>query len=278
MAGQLSARFIRGCGDVSAFGMTPVAITPATHNISGEGKPMRTTTKRTLVAAAALTAAGLFGSLPYHGSTQAQGVPNVHHDVTLVDATSDAIIGAESSLDTTLYNSVLGPTGAEEQLLTSVQTAYGDQLAAYLLDTNTANPDFSGVFNGAESRFFEGAFLETLTGEDSINQLFGIDIADSQQAILDVFTSTGGPPIPPDAGVTLAGLEGAVGSSAFDTDLTSIANADFAQGVVDLQGYLVDLGNGASGLGDLSGLLGDLGLGSLGTDLTSLLDGLLGFL
>ena len=45
------------------------------------------------------------------------------------------------------------------------------------------------------------------------------------------------------------------------TDLTSIANADYAAGVADLQGYLADLVSGASALGgglDLSGLLGDL--------------------
>ena len=92
MASQLSsAGFIRGCSGVSAFGMTPVAITPAAHNISGEGKTMRTTTKRTIIAAAALAAAGLFGSLPYDGSPLAQqGVPVQHRDVALVDVTSDA--------------------------------------------------------------------------------------------------------------------------------------------------------------------------------------------
>jgi hypothetical protein len=282
-----------------AFGKTPQAIAPTAQFSSGERQIMRTTTKRTLIAAAALTAAGLFGSLPYHGSVQADGVPVQQHDVALVDLTSD-ILGPETTFDTGFYNSVLGPTGAEEQLLSSFQAAYGDATAAYLLDTNTASPDFSGVFNGAESRFFEGAFLDTLASEDSINQLFGITSADSQQALLDVFTSTGGPPIPAAADVTLAQLEGAVGTPAFDTDLTAIANADFASGLTDLQGYLGDLvsgagGTGLSGLpgdlgggdlsGLLSGLLGDLGLGSvgdgvggLGGDLTSVLDGLLGLL
>jgi hypothetical protein len=243
---------------------------------------MQIATKRTLIAAAALTAAGLFGSLPYHGSVQADGVPVQQHDVALVDLTSD-ILTPEISFDTEFYNSVLGSTGAEEQLLSSFQAAYGDQLAAYLLDTNTASPDFSGVFNGAESRFFEGAFLDTLAGEDSINQLFGISATDSQQALFDVFTSTGGPPIPDGADVTAAQLEGAIGTSAFDTDLTALANADFASGVADLQGYLSDLVSGAGGLGDLGdlgglgGLLGDLGnLGDGTTSLGDLLSGLLG--
>jgi hypothetical protein len=67
-----------------------------------------------------------------------------------------------------------------------------------------------------------------------------------------------------------------VGSSSFDTDLTSIANADYSFAVGDFEGYLSsfagDLGSLGS-LGDLGGL-GDLG--SLGTDLTAILDGLTG--
>jgi len=40
---------------------------------------MRSATKRRLIAGAGLTAAALFGSLPYHGSSQAQGLPIRHH-------------------------------------------------------------------------------------------------------------------------------------------------------------------------------------------------------
>ena len=234
---------------------------------------MQSATRRTLIAAAALAAAGLFGSLPYHGSTQAQGVPTVHHDVALVDLT-DTLLGGETSFDTTLYNDVLGPTGSEETLYNSLVTSLGATEANYLLDTNTADPVYSGVFNGAESRFFEGAFLDTLTGEDHINQLFGISATDSETAILDIFTSTGGPPIPVGADVTLADLAAAVGTPAFDTDLSAIANADFASGLTDLHGYLADLVSGASALGDGGGLLatiiGDLGDGGLSGLLGSL--------
>jgi hypothetical protein len=68
----------------------------------------------------------------------------------------------------------------------------------------------------------------------------------------------------------------------------TIANADYTMAAGDFDGWLANL---PTALGDpgggglLSGLLGDLGLGSLGdgvgrlgTDLTSLLDGLLGIL
>ncbi|MFZ1160681.1 hypothetical protein [Mycobacterium sp.] len=231
---------------------------------------MQTATRRTLIAAAALGAAGLFGSLPYHGLTQAQGIPTVHHDVALVDL-GDTLLGSETGFDTTLYDGVLGPNGSEEMMYNSFVTAFGTTEANYLLDTNTASPVFSGVFNGAESRFFEGAFLDVLSGEDHINQLFGVSATESQTAILEIFTSTGGPPIPEAAGVTLADLTGAVGSSAFDTDLSAIANADFASGFTDLQGYFADLLSGAGALGDglgdgggfLATILSDLGLGGL---------------
>jgi hypothetical protein len=275
MASQLSVGFVRGRGGVSASRMTPVAIMPTAHNISGEGKTMRTTTKRTLIAAAALTAAGLFGSLPYHGSSQAQGVPTQHHDVALVDDT--AILSPETTLDTTLFNDVLGSTGAEEQFYNSVVTAVGATEANILLDTNTADPVFSGIFNGAESRLFEGLFVDTLATEDQINQLLGVTTADSQAAILSDLTSNSFP-------LPVGGVEPVLGSG-FDADLTALANADFAEGYQDLLGYLASFTGDLGNLGSLSGLLGDLGLGSLGdgvgslgTDLTTLLDGLLGSL
>jgi len=56
---------------------------------------MRSATKRILTAGAGLTAAALFGSLPYHGSSQAQGLPNQHHDVALVDATDATLLSED---------------------------------------------------------------------------------------------------------------------------------------------------------------------------------------
>jgi hypothetical protein len=53
---------------------------------------MRSATKRILIAGAGLTAAALFGSLPYHGSSQAQGLLTQHHDVALVDATDATLL------------------------------------------------------------------------------------------------------------------------------------------------------------------------------------------
>jgi len=56
---------------------------------------VRSATKRTLIVGAALTAAALFGSLPYHGSSQAQGLPTQHHDVALVDATDATLLATD---------------------------------------------------------------------------------------------------------------------------------------------------------------------------------------
>jgi hypothetical protein len=50
---------------------------------------MNVATKRTIIAAAALAAAGLFGSLPYDGTPEAQqGAPTVHGGVVLVDVST----------------------------------------------------------------------------------------------------------------------------------------------------------------------------------------------
>ena len=64
----------------------------------------------------------------------------------------------------------------------------------------------------------------------------------------------------------------------------TIANADYTLAAGDFDGWLANLPTALGDLGGgslLSGLLGDLGLGnlgSLGTELTSILDGLLGSL
>jgi hypothetical protein len=70
---------------------------------------MRSATKRILIAGAGLTAAALFGSLPYHGSSQAQGLPTQHHDVALVNATGATLLATDL---TTVLSDVTSPLGA----------------------------------------------------------------------------------------------------------------------------------------------------------------------
>jgi hypothetical protein len=241
---------------------------------TSKGKIMHAGTKRIVIGAAALTAAGLFGSLPFDGTHVAQqGVPTVHRDVALVDVLTD-----ETAFDTLLFNDVLGPTGAEEQLFTTLSTALGATPATTLLDATGATPIFSGDFDGAESRLFEGLFLNTLVGEDEINQALGDTSTVSQTAIDNDFV-TNFVPIPSSTGLTDASLLSAVGTPAFDTDLTTIANADYTLAAGDLEGFLTNLTADTSGLTDVSALLSDLsssfdGLSNLSTDLTTLLTGL----
>jgi hypothetical protein len=199
-----------------------------------------------------------------------QGVPTVHRDVALVDDSS-TILPPETSFDTELFNSVLGTNGAEEQFYNALATAVGAPEAQTLLDTNTAEPVYSGIFNGAESRIFEGLYLDTLASEDELNQALGVSPDTSEAAILaDI---AGGPPLPgtdtlPD-----------VGAGGFDTDLTSIANDEFTLALGDFEGYLGSFAGDSSLLSDLGGGLdltslldpGGLDLGSL-TDLGSLSD------
>ncbi len=237
---------------------------------------MKAGTKRTVLGAAAVAAAGLFGSLPFDGSSVAQqGVPTVHRDVALVDDYT-TLLTDESAYDTALYNDVLGPTGAEEQLFSTLATATSTSEATTDLDATGASPIYSGDFNGAESRLFEGLFLNTLVGEDQLNQSLGATATESETAILAEFTATGGPPIPAGADVTLADLTSAVGTSSFDTDLTSIANADYSFAAGDFEGYLTSLTGDTTGLTDLSAVLTDFSssfsdLSNLGTDFSTVL-------
>jgi hypothetical protein len=228
---------------------------------------MHSATKRTLIAGAGLAAAALFGSLPYHGSSQAQGVPTQHHIVALVDATS-ALLGAEDSLDTQFFNDVLGPTGAEEQLFSALATATSTSQATTLLDATGASPIFSGDFNGAESRLFEGLYLDTLASEDQLNQALGISATTSETAILNDYTSLPEAPLPTGDTLPIPGVSG------FDTDLTSIANGEYTLAVSDFEGFLSNLATDTSGLGSLSTLLTDFSssfsdLSNLNADFTT---------
>ena len=69
---------------------------------------MRSATKRILIAGAGLTAAALFGSLPYHGSSQAQGLPTQHHDVALVDASDATLLATDFNTVSSDVTSLLG--------------------------------------------------------------------------------------------------------------------------------------------------------------------------
>ncbi len=91
--------------------------------------------------------------------------------------------------------------------------------ATTLLDATGASPVFSGDFNGAESRLFEGLYLDTLASEDQLTQALGITPAASEAAILADYTDPLGRRYAATGDVLPV-----VGASGFDTDLTTIAN------------------------------------------------------
>jgi hypothetical protein len=238
-----------------------------------KGKTMHAATKRTIIAAAGLAAAGLFAALPNQGPQALQSAPTVHRDVALVDDSS-TILPPETSFDTELFSSVLGSSGAEEQLF----NALGPIEGPILLDTFGASPAYSGDFNGAETSLFDGLFIDQLVGEDLLNQALGVTAANSHTAILDDL----GPLV---SAATIADLLQGT-SSSFDSTLIQVADTDYGLASTDFEGYLeylATLGTSDLGLGDLgsglTGLLGDLGsggLGSLGGDLTTILGDLTG--
>jgi hypothetical protein len=235
---------------------------------------MNSATTRSIFAAAALAALGLVA-----WPQQAQhAVPTVHHDVALVDVTDATLLTDEGTFDTALFNDVLGPTGAEEVLYSDLSTALGSPSeATTLLDATGASPIYSGDFNGAESRLFEGLYLDTLASEDQLNQALGVSPTASETAILNDYTSLPEAPLP--TGDTLPD----VGATGFDTDLTTIANAEFADATADFEGYLSSLATDTSGLSDLSTLFTDLSssfsdLSNLTPDLSTILTDLGGLL
>jgi hypothetical protein len=240
-----------------------------------ERKTMHAATTRSIIAAAGLAAIGL-AVWPQHATPQAQpGVPTVHRDVALVDADT-TLLTDEGTFDTALFNDVLGSNGAEATLYNDLSTALGASEATTLLDATGASPIYSGDFNGAESRLFEGVYLDTLASEDELNQALGVSPDTSEAAILADYTSLPEAPLP--TGDTLP----TVGATGFDTDLTTIANGEYTLALADFEGYLASFATDTSGLSDLGTVLSDLSssldFSNLSGDLTSLLGALTGLL
>jgi hypothetical protein len=241
-----------------------------------ERNTMHAATTRSIIAAAGLAAIGLVAWPQQATTPQAQqGVPTVHRDVALVDDTT--LLTDEGTFDSALWNDVLGSTGAEEVLYNDLSTAFGATEATTLLDATGASPIYSGDFNGAESRLFEGLYLDTLASEDQLNQALGVSATDSETAILSDWTSLPEAPLP--SGDTLPD----VGASGFDTDLTSIGNDEFTLALGDFEGYLSSFATDTSGLSDLSTVLTDLSssfsdLSNLTPDLSTILSDLTGLL
>lgn len=119
----------------------------------------------------------------------------------------------------------------------------------------------SSIFDGAATQSADGTFLDVWAGENELNTLLWISPDVSETAILtDIITELGIP----------AGDLPTVGSSAFETDLTSLASADFTAGSADFSTWLSSLAGDLGGTLDLGGSAGE-GLGALGAAFTALL-------
>jgi hypothetical protein len=251
----------------------------------GEGKTMHVAAKRAIVAAAAVAAAGLYGSLSYDGQMVAQpGLRTVHQDVALVDVDVDdtaiaaasaaaptageiaTFLTAENVFNNEAYQAVFGPTGFEATLYSDVGTN-----ANLFLDTTSA----AGIFDGATSQYFDGVYADGLLGEDFLNQALGIGASTSEASLLtqladDPFVATTAA-----EQTEITALESATTASTFDGDLSGLAQAFYTQSFTDLTGYFTYLSDNATALSSagfdtsLSTILGDVS-----TDLTNAVSGL----
>jgi len=192
---------------------------------------MNARTKRTVVATAALAAAGLLGSLPFDGSSVAQqGVPTVHRDVALVDIVSD-----EGAYDSLLYTDL---TTGQTSLYTSVADATSTADANLLLGATTS----TDLFDGASDYDGSAYLLDTYAFEDELNQLAGVSATTSETAILaDIAANP----------ILLSGTDAlpTAGATGFDTDLTTLASDDYTTGSTDFTTYLDSLSTSLATVG-----------------------------
>jgi hypothetical protein len=228
---------------------------------------MNAATKRTVIAGAAIAAAGLFGSLPYQGTPQSQqGVPTVHRDVALVDITDATLLTDEGTLDSALYGDL---TGAETSLYGAVDTAYGGGTtgaadADALLGAGTAPDAYDNLFDGAYNYGASGFGLDVWAAEDEVNQALGISATTSETAILNDIAADP---------VLLSGTDTlpTAGSADFDTDLISLANDDYTTATTDFTTYVEGLSTSLGSLDTSEGLSAILtDLGTISSDFTNL--------
>lgn len=265
--------------------MSRSASAPATLIHYGEGKTMHVATKRSMIAAAAIAAAGLFGSMPYDGASVAQqGVPTVHQEVALVDSASDAataaaavvdyspLLNAEGAINVTLSNATVADNG----LFDTLYTTLGNDLSTSLLNTDGAGGiyeafggEYLNIFNGAATAGFNGFLSNTLAFNAELNNILGVPMADSQAYLLDQFNDLFVGAVPASLG------DPALGDS-FIPDLVAIANNQYTLASNDLIEYTQYLFTNYTDILDsltsinLGDVLGDLttGLATLTTGLT----------
>jgi hypothetical protein len=279
-----------------------VAIAPAARNHTREGRTMHVAAKRAIVAAAAVAAAGLYGSLSYDGAVVAQqGVPTVHRDVALVDSPLDVddtaiaaasaaaptageittFLTAENTFNGDAYGTFFGTsptTGFEYELYHGLAPNSALFLDTYdvsgaLPTTGLVDGGPTQIFDGATSQYLDGVYADGLLLEDYGNQLLGVPAAQSETDILgqiegaDKFVA-----LTPAETTAITAAEGSTGST-FDGDLAGLAQAFYTQSATDLGGYDTYLSTDATQLATADFSLSTV-LGDVSTDLNSAVSGL----
>jgi hypothetical protein len=255
---------------------------PSINN--GEGKTMHAVTKKAIIGAAAIAAAGLFGSLPYAGSPVAQqDAQSVqHHDVALVDAISDLEVLYLSDIRT----DVVAPNGFED----SIWTAYEPNGNAFFDSTGTGGifpveGTIGGVpvevggylndFDGGATQLYDGYLASTTALVDEINGLFGVQAAD-QPALLAALQADyiGTLPATVVTGANFDSVLSALGGTDDQAALADFGNY-FEYFLTNLPSFSTD---GYLSGTDITALFTDLDkLGmSLATEFSTLLTGLFG--
>jgi hypothetical protein len=256
-------------------GTSRSALAPAALFHYGEGKTMHVATKRSVIAAAAIAAAGLFGSLPYEGASVAQqGVPTVHQEVALVDAASAAVNDAQQLLldaEGAVNGTLSGLTADDNGLLDVLYTAVGSDLADSLLLADGSGAIYGGyldIFNGAATAGYNGFISNTLAFEAELNNILGVPMPDAQAYLLDQFNDLFIGAVPASLGDPELG-------DSFIPDLVAIANSQYTLASNDLIEYTSYLfTNFDDVLGGLTQIdLGEL-LGNVTESLTTLTTGL----
>jgi hypothetical protein len=257
---------------------------PSINN--GEGTTMHVITKKAIIGAAAIAAAGLFGSLPYTGSPVAQqdAASVQHHNVALVDVESTA----EIDFINAIHTDVVAPNGFED----SIWTAYEPNGNAFFDSTGTGGifpvegtiggvpvevGGYLNVFDGGATQLYDGYLASTTALVDEINGLFGVQAAD-QPLLLAALQADyiGELPSALAVGPNFDAVLSALGGTDDQAALADFGNY-FEYFLTNLPSFSTD---GYLSVTDISSLFTDLDkLGmSLATDLGSLVTGLFGSL
>ncbi|MGA8330546.1 MAG: hypothetical protein WB777_14765 [Mycobacterium sp.] len=100
--------------------------------------------------------------------------------------------------------------------------------------------DYDGLFDGAYNADVSGYSLDMYAFEDEVNQALGVSATTSENAILaDIAANP----------IEYSGTLPTAGATDFDSDLTTLANADYTTGSTDFTTYVDGLSSALTTVG-----------------------------